>query len=346
MMRREDLSGATARILELQRHDGSIPWVDAGVFDAWNHTESAMALAVMGEIEAARTAFAHLAEAQNKDGSWWCDYGNAAPIEDGQKMADADKPRVRDTNYAAYVASGVLHHYLVTNDAAFLRDFWPTARAAIRFVLAQQQAEGDIRWAARDAHAEADDALLAGNSSIYKSLEAGIRLADLIGDPQPEWRAARARLGETLREKPHRFDRQWESKAHFSMDWYYPALCGALPGNQARARLDAQWTDYVEPGVGVRCTSREPWATVAEACELAMALAKHGERARAETLFGWQARCRDEDGAYWMGWQFREAAFWPADKPSWTQAAVILAADALYGLSPARTFFTAPALPE
>ena len=31
-----------------------------------------------------------------------------------------------------------------------------------------------------------------------------------------------------------------------------------------------------------------------------------------------------------MGWQYEENIFWPHEKPSWTAAALILAADAIY----------------
>ena len=40
--------GAVRRILDLQRSDGSIPWYDGGVIDAWNHTHAAMGLSVAG----------------------------------------------------------------------------------------------------------------------------------------------------------------------------------------------------------------------------------------------------------------------------------------------------------
>ena len=42
-----------------------------------------------------------------------------------------------------------------------------------------------------------------------------------------------------------------------------------------------------------------------------------------------------------MGWQFEEAIFWPQEKPSWTQAAVILATDALNTVTPASGVLTA-----
>ena len=41
-------------ILDIQAKDGSISWEKGAKLDPWDHIESAMALAVAGEIEAAK----------------------------------------------------------------------------------------------------------------------------------------------------------------------------------------------------------------------------------------------------------------------------------------------------
>ena len=46
-------------------------------------------------------------------------------------------------------------------------------------------------------------------------------------------------LGRLLRRRPHRFDRTWESKSRYSMDWFYPVLTGVISGAAARERLAA-----------------------------------------------------------------------------------------------------------
>jgi hypothetical protein len=48
-------------------------------------------------------------------------------------------------------------------------------------------------------------------------------------------------------------------------------------------------------------------------------------------LLGDVQHLRDADGAYWTGWQFVNRAHFPAERSSWTAAAMILAADALAG---------------
>ena len=89
---------------------------------------------------------------------------------------------------------------------------------------------GGIAWSQEwDDHGPARvnrEALLAGSSSIYQSLRAGVALADLMDEPQPEWELAGGRLGHALREHRDLF----LDKSTFSMDWYYPVLGGAVRG--------------------------------------------------------------------------------------------------------------------
>lgn len=342
--------GALARILELQRDNGAIPWYDGGVIDPWNHTEAAMGLTVLGQTENARRAFAYLADSQLKDGSWWGQLGSAVPFDDEEQRFTGEEKdaghHIRDTNFAAYIATGVWHHYLITEDRAWLASMWPHVEAAMRFVLSLQSEHGDIRWAANDPHTPEDDALITGCSSIYKSLECAVLIARELGHPTRDWPAARARLGAALRDKPHRFDRKWESKARYSMDWYYPVLAGVITGDAARKRLAAKWDTFVVEGKGCRCVMDQPWVTIAESAELTMALLVAGERQKAEALLSWQHQWRDNDGAYWMGYQYTDQVAWPAEKPAWTAAAVILATDAVTGHSPAAHLFAARPMAE
>jgi hypothetical protein len=334
--------GAANRILELQRPDGAIPWFNGGAVDPWNHTEAAMGLSILGHLDAARTAYDWLADNQLADGSWWAELGASVPVdlETGAFIAGTgqDEPPVRDSNFSAYIATGVWHFYLITRDRAFLERMWPIVARAMGFVLSLQSEHGEIRWAAWDSR-DADDALRTGNASIYKSLECAIHIAREMGEPFAHWMAARARLGQALRHKPHRFDRTWESKERYSMDWYYPVLSGAMQGEMARLRLSSKWDVFVEKGHGCRCVADEPWVTVAETCELALALLTSGQAVRAMELFSWIHKYRHDSGAYWMGYQMAEDIPWPAEMPAWTAGAVLLAADALSQVTPASRLF-------
>ena len=124
------------------------------------------------------------------------------------------------------------------------------------------------------------------------------------------------------------------------MDWFYPVLTGVLQGQKAKDRIQEKWDTFVEDGLGCRCVSDEPWVTIAESCELVMALVAAGEKQKASQLFSWLHEYRDDDGAYWTGWVFRDQAIWPEEKPTWTAGAVLLAADALTNATAASKIFS------
>ena len=317
-------------LLASQGSDGEIPWFDGGHTDPWDHTEAAMGLSIAGELESAERAYAWLAEQQLEDGSWWACYRGGYPDPAIER---------RETNYIAYIATGVWHHFLVTGDQRFLARFFPVVSRAIDFVLGYQGADGEIDWAVDQNDRALGDALVAGCSSIYKSLECAILIAEQLDYPTAIWRAARTLLGEALRYRPERFDRTWESKSRYAMDWFYPILAGWVAGSEASKRLAQRWEEFIEPGIGCRCENHQPWVTVAESCELTLALLAAGDRERAIELFGWLTQWRDTDGGWWTGYQFAERVRWPLEKPTWTAGAVLLAADALTAHSGASQLF-------
>lgn len=317
-------------ILRTQTADGCIPWFPDGHADPWDHVEAAMGLTVAGEFDAAARAYRWLGEVQLADGSWWVAY------KDG-RVQDDDR---RETNFVAYIATGLWHYYLATGERELLEEMWPTLEAAIEFVLSQQTAHGDICWAVSRDGSTRDDSLLTGCSSIHKSLECAINIAHTLYRDCRRWVESRHRLGEALRHRPERFDRSWESKARYSMDWFYPVLSGALSRRQARVRLHERWNTFVVDGMGCRCVSDEPWVTVAESAELTMALLAAGERAKAARVFSWLHQWRDHDGSYWTGYQWVDDLLWPEERPTWTAGAILLAADALTQHTPASQLLT------
>jgi hypothetical protein len=323
-------------ILDTQQAEGDIPWFEGGYADPWDHVEAAMGLSIGGEFDAAHRAYQWLARTQLEDGSWWASY----------RGMEVDNLQRRETNFVAYVAVGVWHHYLISEDLSFLREMWPTVERAIGFVLALQTEHGDIHWAVRGDGSPKEDALVTGCSSIYKSLECAHNIAVTLGEEKPQWLLARERLGEALRKKPERFDRTWESKSRYSMDWFYPVLTGVLSPAEGRARLALRWDEFVEDGLGCRCVVEEPWVTVAESCELVMALLAAGDHARAVELYAWLHQWREGDGSYWTGYQMVEDLLWPDEKPTWTAGAILMAADALTEHTPASKLFCAVNLLE
>lgn len=327
----EALRGAVDRILAIQEPNGAIPWFENGAWDSWNHTESAMALNAAGEREAARAAFAHLRERQEADGSWLCEYGSAVPMADEEHMSREKPKPVRDTNFAAYCAVGIWHDVLLHRDRAEAKRNWEMVRRAMDFVLALQSPYGDVCWSADALGSEYEDALVAGNASIFKSLEAAIALGSWLGEDIGDLSLARLRLRLAFLMRPDRFDRSPLDRSGFAMDWYYPSLAGLITGQDAIDRIARGWDKFFVAGRGCRCVAHEPWVTVAETAELALALLAVGDRALAETALNSVLPYTDGNGAFWMGWQFAADIHWPTELPSWTQAAVLLAADALHG---------------
>ncbi len=309
----------TARaIASVQRADGCIPWEDGRHADPWNHVEAAMALDVAGLHRAAARAYRWLADHQRSDGSW------AASYRDG-RVDEA----FTDANFCAYTATGVWHHFLASGDCDFLRGAWPMLDAAIDCVLELQQPGGEVWWSRDGRGRPWPAALVTSCSSICKSLECAAAAATALGTPRRRWRRARRALAAALRERPQAFD----DRSRWAMDWYYPVLGGAVRGRDADARLAEHWAAFVIQGLGVRCVADRPWVTVAESCELVLSLDAVGRRAEARRVFSWLAPLRGPGGHYWTGITFPDAELWPDERPTWTSAAVLLAADAIRGSS-------------
>jgi hypothetical protein len=299
-----------AFIASVQGADGQIPWFAGGHTDPWDHIEAAMGLDVAGYCDQARAAYEWLARVQNPDGSWYRGYR-------GGEVTDA----VRESNFTAYLAVGLRHHVRCTGDEPFLRRMWPVLVSALDFVLDLQAPGGQIWWARRPDGRPAEEALLTGCSSIYHSLRCALALASQVGEQQPDWELAAAMLGEALVTRPELF----APRERYSMDWYYPVLCGALGGAAALERLDRGWDRFVVPGLGARCVDDRPWVTGAETCELVLALCAVGSPARAAELFAAVQHLRHDDGSYWTGYVYPDDAWWPEERTTWTAGAVLLA---------------------
>ena len=328
MLTPQEQRRTAASIAAAQQPCGALPWAD-GHTDPWDHVECAMALTLAGRRDEAVAAYDWLRRTQAGDGAWATSY-------DGETVLD---PSV-DTNQCAYVAVGVWQWWSQTGDLGLVRRMWPHVRAAVDFVLDYQAPAGHLYWS-RDPQGDTDtDALLTGSSSSYQAVRCAIALAELLGESAPDWELAAGRLQHAVARHPSAF----LDKSRFSMDWYYPVLAGAVRGRAATDRMAARWEDFVVPGLGTRCVADRPWVTGAETAELALTLAVLGDRQPALALLRAVQRLRVEDGSYWTGYVFEDEALWPAERSSWTAAAVLLAGDALAG-GPTHALFEGSGLP-
>ncbi|MGD9958924.1 prenyltransferase [Nocardioides sp.] len=325
------VAATAASIAAMQEADGAIPWTAGQHTDVWNHVECAMALLVGGEVVAAERGLRWCATTQRADGSW--------PMKTvGGAVEDASG----ETNMSAYLAVGLWHHWLVRRDQDIVVELWPTVRRALDWVVGMQLPFGGIAWSQEAGGTVNEQALLAGSASIHQSLRAGVALAELLGETQPEWEMAGGRLGHAVREHPDLF----LDKSTFSMDWYYPVLGGAVRDTAARDLLRSRWDDFVVPGLGVRCVDTNPWVTGAETCELVLALEASGDPDRALRLFADMQHLRHPGGGYWTGFVYPDDAFWPVEHTTYTAAAVLLAADALSDTTPGADIMRGTSLPD
>ena len=313
---RELVNRAAAFIAKHQLHSGAIPYYQDGPTDPWDHVECAIALDLSGKFDQSVRAYHWLNKTQNPDGSWWYTYRDTQP----QEMA-------KDTNHSAYVATGVWQHYLATKDMNFIKQMWPMVESGVNFALSLQQPGGEIYWACDDTGLAWVSALLGGSSCIYQSIQNSLKLARTLGFDKPQWTAASQGLARAIREEPHRFDIVGENKRGYAMNWYYPVLSGIITGNKAKQHIQARWQEFIVDGWGCLCSLDRPWVTVAETCELILALVRIGELEKARTLLDWTLRLQDSDSGFWTGIAVPEEIIYPpGEKTTWTSAAVIVAA--------------------
>ena len=65
----------------------------------------------------------------------------------------------------------------------------------------------------------------------------------------------------------------------------------------------------------------------------------YGDQERSVELLTDVLNITDENKIPYMGWQYEENIFWPNEKPSWTSAALIIAADTVLNFSNASNLF-------
>jgi len=321
-----DITAVTNLIAQTQLESGEIPWSPKEKTDPWDHIEAAMGLSIGDAYEKAQKAFQWLANMQLNDGSWYSAYRKGTPED-----------TTRESNMSSYLAVGLLHYYFLTSDVDFLKSLWDTMSGGIEFALSLQTPNGEIYWAISPEGRVDKMALLTGCSSIFMSLKCALYIANVLGYSRPAWQSALLKLGHAIKNRTHLFNM---TKSRFSMDWFYPVLSGCISDNLAQERINTYWKKYVVQGQGVRCVSDEPWVTLAETSELALALAAIENTELSAILFSWISDRKFEDGTYWCGYTVPDIIIWPEEKITWSNAVVSMAADALYQLTPASHLFS------
>ena len=316
-------------IKSIQLESGAIPSNDDGSHDPWDHIESIMGLNFANEYESSKLAFDWLIKNQNQDGSWFSKYMDDIPIE-------KNKP----THFAPYISVAALHFYKIFSDKEYLEYLWPSIESAINFSIKLQIQNGTIPWSVDKNQKIEEDFLLTGSSSILKSIECGIAISKIIKSTKnlEDWNRSYELLSKAIKNPSGKFDLLKDRK-RFSMDWYYPILSGCLNDNQKFFYVDKVFKDFYIKEMGIKCVIEEPWVTVAETCEFIICLMISGRDEDAKKLLKDVINISDVNGVPYMGWQYEENIFWPLEKPSWTSAALIIAADSVMGLSKGKDLF-------
>ena len=316
-------------IKSIQLESGAIPSNDDGSHDPWDHIESIMGLNFANEYESSKLAFNWLIKNQNQDGSWFSKYMDDIPIE-------KNKP----THFAPYISVAALHFYKIFLDKEYLEYLWPSIESAINFSIKLQIQNGTIPWSVDKNKKIEEDFLLTGSSSILKSIECGIAISKIIKSTKnlEDWNHSYELLSKAIKNPSGKFDLLKDRK-RFSMDWYYPILSGCLNDNQKFFYVDKVFKDFYIKEMGIKCVIEEPWVTVAETCEFIICLMISGRDEDAKKLLKDVINISDINGVPYMGWQYEENIFWPLERPSWTCAALIIAADSVMRFSKGKDLF-------
>ena len=316
-------------IKTIQHKSGAIPSNEDGSHDPWDHIESIMGLNFIKENESSKRAFNWLVKNQNEDGSWFAKYKENIPVE-------KNKP----THFGPYISVAALHYYKIFNDKDFLEKLWHAIESAINFSLNLQIKNGTIPWSINEHGEIENDFLLTGSSSILKSIECGLAISYILkkDNNTERWTKSYNLLSKALKNPNGKFDILKDRK-RFSMDSYYPILSGCLNEKEIKSYIDKTFSDFYVDGIGIKCVKEEPWITVAETSEFIISLVIQGNVKKSKELLLDLINISDENKIPYMGWQYEENIFWPNEKPSWTAAALIIAADSVLNFSDASDLF-------
>ena len=316
-------------IKNIQLESGAIPSDDYGCHDPWDHIESIMGLNFSKEYEASKLAFLWLIKNQNPDGSWFAKYKNEIPIE-------KNKP----THFGPYISVAALHFYKIFQDKDFLEKLWSSIKLAINFSLNLQMSNGTIPWSVDESGEIENDFLITGSSSILKSIDCGLAISKILQKNKDvkNWKESYDLLSEAIKNPSGKFDLV-KNRKRFSMDSYYPILSGCLNENEIKSYIDKIFSNFYVDKIGIKCVIEEPWVTVAETSEFIISLMISGDLDKSKELLIDVLSICDENKIPFMGWQYEENIFWPNEKPSWTAAALIIAADSVMNFSNASDLF-------
>jgi hypothetical protein len=198
---------------------------------------------------------------------------------------------------------------LIRDEESFPKKYSPQINNIFDQLENFKDDDGYYYWA-KDKKGLSDNSLITATMSILLSLTA--RHERSFSIDTSKW--------------DQKFDRDGTDRSRFSMDFYYPYLARVKNNKQ---EFDKHLEEFYVKGLGVKCVKEEPWVTVAESSECVLAALVNGNVISAENIFNDILQFQDSAGIFPTGYQYDLKIFWPEEKSTWTNAAVIIAGHAL-----------------
>ena len=311
---KKELISAKNWILQNQKNDGEILWDGKGKWDFWDHCECLIALSIYKEWDAFRKGLDFCLSKVNEEGLVKSQYINGKVSQN-----------YFEAHHAPYIFLPLLQKYLIDNDVNYLLKYRSEIHQIYKGTLKFKDADGFYHWAL-DQNGLADDSLVTSSCSLELSRRAYNKICRLIQD---EDLIDTDKIISETKLNSNKFDRGGIDRSRFSMDSYYPILCNCGTKEDAIKTLNKFYVN----GLGIKCVEEEPWVTFAESSECIMALYKMGLKEEAKKIFDEVMKQKNTKGYFPTGYQYELDVYWPEENSTWTNAAVIMAADCIYDIS-------------
>ena len=311
---KKELLSAKNWILKNQKDNGEILWDDKGKWDFWDHCECLIALSIYEEWDAFRRGLDFCLSKVDQEGLVKSQY------VDGKISQD-----YFEAHHAPYIFLPLLQKYLIDNDINYLLKYRSEIHQIYKGTLKFKDADGYYHWAL-DQNGLLDDTLVTSSCSLELSRRAYNKICKLIQD---EDCIDHDKIISENKLNSNKFDRGGIDRSRFSMDSYYPILCRSGTKEDAMETLNKFYVN----GLGIKCVEEEPWVTFAESSECIMALYKIGLKKEARKIFDEVMKHKNSKGYFSTGYQYELGVYWPKEDSTWTNAAVIMAADCIHDIT-------------
>ncbi len=282
-----------------QSKDGSILWDENGKCDPWDHCECLIALAIYEEWDAFDKGVDWFFHNINKDGLISPEFKNQESVQDHF-----------ESHHAPYISLPLMQAKLMGRDESKVTEFESKIETIFNRLKNFKDKDGYYFWA-KDKNGYSDNSLITATMSIFLSLKA-LNNNFSIDLNKEKWN--------------EKFNRDGVDRSRFSMDFFYPYLAGI---KKDRNDFKNHLKIFYKEGLGVKCVKEEPWVTIAESSECAIAALVVGEEEIANQIFKNIMQFQNPEGVFPTGYQYDLKIFWPEEKSTWTNAALIIAAHAI-----------------